>query len=253
MNSKLETQMSIMRGLIIALLIGALFNILLAINTTNTYKQVKTQIFTLESVLDQINTTQGDILSIIQEGVYNNQIVPPESDPAPVSENGAVENDDNSTEPETEPEITLSINTTDINNASNLSAEQIDQMINSTLSAKGKSTSTLYGLGSALEKMEKDYNVNALFALSVASLEGSWGNSSSARNKNNPFGIYRKGGVKYFNSTDEAVDYFGRLIRNSYLNKGLTTVSSINGKYCPTNSRWTSDVTSIMKSYASHV
>ena len=252
-NRALKNDLTIIKILMGILIVMGFFNILLSLNVINTYKDVSkkldaidTQITTMKMELDMISEKEDQLIELENQRIK----IMEEQEKIKQTNTTTTENEAVIENAVVEPVV---INTTDISKPSNLTADQMDKMIQDTLSAKGKKTSTLYGLGSALEAMEKNYNVNALFALSVASLEGSWGNSKAAKNRNNPFGVYSKGSPKYFDSTADAVDYFGRLIRNSYIDKGHNTISSINKKYCPPNTKWANDVTSIMKSYASHV
>ena len=141
------------------------------------------------------------------------------------------------------------INTTDITQPSNLNADQLNQIINLRLNAIGVSSSKLENLGQALYDMEQKYEVNALFCLSVGSLESGHGTSSAARNKNNLFGLISSNGLMKFESPDKCVDYWGKLIRNSYINKGYNSISSIQKKYCPGSSLWISSIQSFMNIY----
>jgi beta-N-acetylglucosaminidase len=88
--------------------------------------------------------------------------------------------------------------------------------------------------------------------VAVAKLESGNGKSRISRDKNNLFGLNATDGNEYhgalkFDSKGDSVKEFGRIIFDYYLEKGLTTVSKISGKYCPANPEWTSLISSIMK------
>jgi beta-N-acetylglucosaminidase len=236
------------------LMVAVLLNALISVNTFAKYSETKKQLTEINRQIAQLDSLNNEELMKTEEGsienisLTGNNAIAADTAMYIIENTESTENDDIIIE-----EVSSSINTTDITKPSNLSADQLNNMINSTLKAKGKKSSTLYNTGTAFYNMEHSYNVNALFALAVASLEGAWGTSSAAKKKNNPFGIYSKGKSRSFSSTGEGINYFGSLISNSYIAKGYNTISKINSKYCPGNSKWTSYVTSIMKSYAAHI
>ena len=158
--------------------------------------------------------------------------------------------------PEPEPVPVVTVNTTNISKPSNLSAEEFDQIINSTLSKYKKTNSKLYGLGETLYELEQTYgNINGLFVLSVISNESGWG--TRLANTNNVAGITKKGGgFRAFNSVEECVMYSGGLLSKNYIGQGRTTIASVGAKYCPSteyapnqNVLWTDTVSDIMRTY----
>lgn len=157
-----------------------------------------------------------------------------------------------SNEAETVSTKPLPINTVDITKPSNLTAEQLDKVINMQLTSIGRSNTELSGLGTALHEMENIYNVNALFCLAVASLESGHGTSSAAVNKNNLFGLTKSSGLMTFNSHYDGVMYWGKLIRNSYINKGYASIGTIQKKYCPPSNTWSGNVNTLMIAYGNH-
>ena len=144
-----------------------------------------------------------------------------------------------------DPEAPVTYNYTSITSKTGFTAEQLDNIISTTMSNLNKGQTKLQGLGTALYTAEQDHNVNALFLLGVAGLESGWGTNKLATNSNNLYGLI---GMK-FNSTSECTLYMGKLIRNNYIDSGLTTISAINNKYCPGYTKWTSDVTWIMNQF----
>ena len=88
--------------------------------------------------------------------------------------------------------------------------------------------------------MEQEYNVNALFCLSVACLES--GGGAKNANKNNFFGFRGKSGWMSFNTPRDGIFYFGKLINNSlYYGKSIENIGII---YC--DSAWAPYVKRIM-------
>lgn len=72
-----------------------------------------------------------------------------------------------------------------------------------------------------------------LMAISLHETGG--GTSSALRNKKNAMGISPNGGgPRSFETVEESIDYAARLLKQHYLNQGLTTIESIGGKYAPT-------------------
>ncbi len=140
---------------------------------------------------------------------------------------------------------TLEINYTDITQKSNLTAEQFNILIAEAMEQKGKSNSALLNMGEHLKYIEDEYNVNGIFALSISSFESGWG---TRHKNNNLFGI--ASGEKRYSHYGESVQGFGKLIRNHYIDSGLTTVSSISKKYCPPqHEKWTQNISWFMGYY----
>ncbi|MFD2117819.1 glucosaminidase domain-containing protein [Paenibacillus yanchengensis] len=141
-------------------------------------------------------------------------------------------------------------NTTKPTNAvqqlSGLDAEQVEQLF-------GGSLLSGHDLGTAVMEMEEEYGINAFFTVAVMKLESGHGKSNLAQKKNNLFGLNAIDGQAFkkgysFKTKGESVEKFAQLISKNYVNKGLTTIEKIAGKYCPTDDRWPGLVKSIMKS-----
>jgi hypothetical protein len=142
---------------------------------------------------------------------------------------------------------------TNITEKSNLTSNEIDSLLNYILTEKyPKASSKLLNSGNLLRKMEDKYNVNALYALSVASFETNWGTQGVAR-QNNLFAFINNSGSGYihFNSVEDSIMSFGSSARNSYFNKGVTSVKAISKIYCPPNHlEWTRQVNWLVSFYA---
>lgn len=134
--------------------------------------------------------------------------------------------------------VNIEINLTNISQKSNLSTEQFNKVIFDTMTKYGKTESEILNTGEYLKYIEDTFNVNGLFALSVASLESGWGQRHP---NNNLFGL--GSGSMYFEVDGESINYFGKLIRECYIDNGLTNIDAISGKYCPPNSnKWAGDI-----------
>lgn len=97
----------------------------------------------------------------------------------------------------------------------------------------------------ALIDLEKNYGVNAMFAMSVSTLESAYGKSSRAKNRNNYYGLELK---KVWNGLYSNTQHWGNVIARYYVNEGRLSASAISTKYCPPNSSyWASFVNSNMK------
>lgn len=133
------------------------------------------------------------------------------------------------------------INYTDINKPTNISLQKIHSLCKGT---------GLEGIELAVKELEVDYGINALYTISVAAHESGWGNSHLAKTRNNLFGIAAFdddiSSAMYFNSKYDCVKYWGKMIKNDYFDKGLTTTQSINTIYA-SDKTWSSKVNSIMK------
>ena len=127
----------------------------------------------------------------------------------------------------TTPPINITMN---IFEKTNLSAEQLNRILSKGLS----------GYGEAFYNMEQKYNINSIFAISVAELESGNGTSYSFRVRNNAFGI---GPGKTFSSVEAGIEYFGQLMNKPlYYGKSISSVGNI---YC-VGGNWANKVKSLM-------
>ena len=117
---------------------------------------------------------------------------------------------------------------------SNLSVEQYNKILEGT---------GLAGCGESYYNMEQTYNVNGLFALSVACLESGYGKYKA--NTNNFYGMRSSKGWMAFETPDANIQYFGKLMNKScYYGKDIL---GIGATYCPgTYQDWAGKVKSIM-------
>lgn len=146
------------------------------------------------------------------------------------------------------------INLTNIAESSNLDAETFNYIINTYGDTYNLSNHTLRSAGEAIVKMEEEYNINGLFCLAVCGLESGSGTSYAAREYNNLFGLMaNSGNLMKFETIDDCIMYWGKLIRNNYVDYGLTSIGSIQGKYCPGSTSWAPDVRWLFSTYANMV
>lgn len=78
------------------------------------------------------------------------------------------------------------------------------------------------------------YGVDPKLLMSISMHETGGGTSSAFLNKKNAMGISPNGGgPRSFESVEESIDYAARLLKQHYLDQGLTSIEAIGGKYAP--------------------
>lgn len=137
------------------------------------------------------------------------------------------------------------INTAILTEKSNLSVDQINDILSQYAASRNITDSKLLNLGESIHKMEEEYNVNAFFCMSVAIYESSTGTSDAAVNHNNIFGLVKNKKIMNFVSLDDCVQYWGNLMRYKYIDTGLTSIDAIQTKYAPKSKTWATNVTII--------
>lgn len=104
---------------------------------------------------------------------------------------------------------------TDVRIPSNLTKEQYNIMLEGT---------NLYGLGNALVKAEKEYQVNGLYLLGLACLESAYGSSGYAIKRNNLVGWNavdsNPDNATYFESQEECILFVAEKLQQNYLTEG---------------------------------
>ena len=113
----------------------------------------------------------------------------------------------------------------DLRTKSNVSAEEIDKMLEGT---------KMHGLGSAFVKAEQTYGVNALYLMGLACLESAYGSSNYAVNRNNLYGwaAYDSNpdNAKYFESKESATMFVAERLKRNYLTEGGTWFEGYSAK-----------------------
>ena len=132
-----------------------------------------------------------------------------------------------------EPIINLELTTeSDLRIPSNLKAEDYNKMLDGT---------NLSGLGSALERAEKEHNVNGLYLMGLACLESGYGTSNYAVNRNNLVGWNAVNSnpnkASYFDSKEECILYVAEKLKTNYLSENGCyfngyTAKAVDVKYC---------------------
>ena len=132
-----------------------------------------------------------------------------------------------------EPIINLELTTeSDLRIPSNLKAEDYNKMLDGT---------NLSGLGSALERAEKEHNVNGLYLMGLACLESGYGTSNYAVNRNNLVGWNAVNSnpnkASYFDSKEECILYVAEKLKTNYLSENGYyfngySARAIDVKYC---------------------
>lgn len=82
----------------------------------------------------------------------------------------------------------------------------------------------------------KEYELTheqSLLAVAISQHETGKYTSQAFKNKNNLGGIFRKGELATFESLEEGINEFIKLLKNSYFEKGLNTIEKIGNVYCP--------------------
>lgn len=116
---------------------------------------------------------------------------------------------------------------------SGYSVEEFNKMLaNTKLEKKGQ----------YFKNVEDKYNINGVFAISVASYESAF-ESRKINSSNNLFGMMRKGRLIKYADVSENIMAFGNLMnKKTYKNKNISSIAKI---YCPTNSKkWVSNINS---------
>lgn len=120
----------------------------------------------------------------------------------------------------------------DLRILSNLTAEEYNKMLENT---------ELNNLGNALEKAEKEYEINGLYLMGLACLESGYGKSEFARKRNNLVGWNAVNSnpkkASYFESKEECILYVAKKLKTNYLNKNGCyfngySARAIDIKYC---------------------
>lgn len=136
--------------------------------------------------------------------------------------------------------------TSKVKSASGLTEEHIAKIIENT-ALEGQ------GLEKPILEIEETYGINSYFTIAVMKLESGHGKSRIATTKNNLFGLNAVDSDAYnkaisFKTKGDSVKEFGQIISKFYLDKGLTSIEKVAGKYCQANSKWPSLVKNIMNS-----
>lgn len=161
------------------------------------------------------------------EDLQNNPVIVPEVIEPPVVEEPV--------------QLELIADPKDVTKVSNATAEELNAAIKATCKWMYEYNANM---GEVYQKLEEEHGINAYFALAVSFSEVGVGDMSKlAREDNNTYGLMN--GKKY-DTVEDCVDYFFRLIKKNYVGEGRLTVEDIAEKYCLGNPTWIKNVTIFM-------
>lgn len=161
------------------------------------------------------------------EDLQNNPIVIPEEITPPVVEEPV--------------QLELVADPNDVTKVSNATAEELNAAIKATCKWMYEYNPNM---GEVYQKLEAEHGINAYFALAVSFSEvGVDDMSRLAREDNNTYGLMN--GKKY-DTIEDCVDYFFKLIKKNYVGEGRLTVKKIADKYCLGDTTWIKNVTIFM-------
>lgn len=86
-----------------------------------------------------------------------------------------------------------------------------------------------------LYELETEYGVNAMFAMSVSTLESYFGTSDRASSRHNYYGIELD---RSWSSLYDNTIWWGSMVNRVYIENGLYSVWNIGPVYCPPNRDW---------------
>ena len=90
------------------------------------------------------------------------------------------------------------------------------------------------------------YETDWTLIYAIAAHETGWFSSRLFKQQNNPGGIKAGSGWASYDNSFQGICEMTRLIKKSYIDKGLTTPEKMESKYCPDGSAWAKRVNSIM-------
>lgn len=99
---------------------------------------------------------------------------------------------------------------------------------------------TLTGIECQIYNKAKEYNMTdnqAYLIIAISKHEtGNW-TSSAFKNKNNFGGLMGTNGLKVYDTQNDGLDAFVKLLKNRYFDKGLNTIEKIQPIYCPVGAK----------------
>lgn len=116
----------------------------------------------------------------------------------------------------------------------NYEAEKIDNY----LASKG---SPMTGLGELCVSLEQQTGVPCSWLIAISGVESGFGKYGYVNGTYNPFGYGVHLGYSFDNFTN-AIIFFANSFKKNYIDKGFDTIEKIGYVYCPSNSKWSSEV-----------
>jgi hypothetical protein len=104
----------------------------------------------------------------------------------------------------------------------------------------------LAGSGQKFVDAAAKYNLNPYVLAAISAHETGYGTSAALKQHNNVAGMMDMSspnatGLQHFNSVDEGIDAFAKLVREKYADQGLTTIGQMWNKYAPYKTRVAND------------
>jgi len=128
---------------------------------------------------------------------------------------------------------TITFNPNDITKVSNASPEALNAVLKGT---------RLEGYGWLYSELEDIYGINAIYAIANCFQESGYNGTNSMTARNNIYGLVGKS----FNSVEECITYYFKLISGRYVeDRGLQSITAIGTVYCPDDGSWDDDIISI--------
>lgn len=234
------------RSMIVVFLIGMLLVVSMMtyiLVTINSINKINDNLNSIIMLIDETQKSTSELsieIDELREGINDLKALY-EVAPSEDIETPPIESEDSvAPAPENEiPTNTVVYNTTDFTHKSGYTAEQFNEIIKTAFETMGKKDTALIGIGDGLYQAEQEYDVNGLYMLGIASLESGWGTSKLATKNNNVFGLV---GMSFESYYDGSVA-MGRIMRNSYFDKGFDTWSKFQSKYCPSGGeKWINNI-----------
>lgn len=139
-----------------------------------------------------------------------------------------------------------------VENTTGASREHLSELINWIIDKRGLSPNNeMLDTIDALITVESEYGISATVILSIITWESGFceGWPSEFENANNAMGIMGDGGARQFDSVSDCVLYAGKLLRNSYVDKGNNTINEIGPIYCTGDSEWAAKISRTTEDY----
>ena len=143
----------------------------------------------------------------------------------------------------------------DLKNKMNISADQMNQLIDYWLDINGEKSSELKNQGQAFIDASKQTELDPIFLLALAAQEGGWGVSEIHARKNNPYSINMvdynvEAGYTLGDTFSEGIINGAIWINDHYYNQGQTTLHDMiygSKRYSTSADHWISGITNIME------
>lgn len=138
---------------------------------------------------------------------------------------------------------------TSVLNITSATPEQWDEFIDELCDHRELDNCFLRGKGDVMCEIESTYGISGMALISIWTWESGLGESHIAKSRNNLAGIKKNGSYRYFDSYNDCMFYHAELLKNAYVDKGLTTWDQIGSKYCPNDDEWSESISGTVQDY----